>query len=125
MIRHIHSSSALKWSLLIVFCWLTVQLVGYHHRISHSFAQQTHIGEHCQHQSSIQQQPQSAVEYAPEIEHHCSAWDHGVLGFGLALGILAFEILFARFIFKPTLCFKGQFSHFFSSYHSRAPPTTF
>jgi hypothetical protein len=125
MIRHRHSSTAFKWCSIIFLCWMTTQFLGHQHRITHSFSLQNPAWGNSQFNSPNQAQLQSTLGESPEIEHHCSAWDHGALGFGLALGILAFEVLFALFIFKPSLCFKGQFSLFFPSYRSRAPPATY
>jgi hypothetical protein len=120
-----NSNIAFKWLVLFFFCWVVTQFLGYQHRITHSVSQQNHILESSQYHSSTQAQLQHTLGESPEVEHHCSAWDHGALGFGLALGILTFNVLFAVFIFKRSLCFEGQFSLFFSSYLSRAPPTTF
>jgi len=125
MKSHKNLNIALKWLVLFFFCWVVTQFLGYQHRITHSVSQQNHVWESSQYNSPTQTQLQNTIGESPEVEHHCSAWDHGALGFGLALGILALEILLARFIFKPSLCFKGRFSLFFSPYLSRAPPATF
>jgi hypothetical protein len=125
MKSHKNSNIAFKWLVLFFFCWVVTQFLGYQHRITHSVSQQNHVLESSQYHSPTQEQLQLTLGESPEVEHHCGALDHGALGLGLALGLLAFEILLARFIFKPSLCYKGQFSLFFSPYLSRAPPATF
>jgi len=125
MKSHENSNIALKWLVLFFFCWVVTQFLGYQHRITHSVSQQNHVWGSSQYHSSTQAQLQHTLGESPEVEHHCGALDHGALGFGLALELFTFEILLARFIFKPSLCYKGQLSLFFSSYLSRAPPATF
>jgi hypothetical protein len=125
MKSHRHSNTAFKWGLVIFLCWIVTQFLGFQHRITHSFPQQNLVFGNSSYNSPTQEQLQKTLGESPELEHHCSAWDHGALGLGLALGILVFDVLFTVFIFKPSLCFKGQFSPFFSSYRSRAPPVAF
>jgi hypothetical protein len=112
-------------SYLLILSVLVCQFLGFQHGVHHSLIK-TSLSvsdKYFTPQLIDSDNIHPSTSDIPGIEHHCAAWDHATLSFGvLSDSVYLLDNLFS-FVKIPLFGFYFQPARFIQSYLSRAPPS--
>ena len=119
--NYLKSKSLIKWYYILIFSLISVQVLGFQHRVDHFKAnsQPQFLSV-----DPLQTSNLLALESKLQVfeKHNCLSWDSAALSFCFSFDHILFLNLSSHYLPREFLAFHLILANPFKLFHSRAPP---
>ena len=119
--NYLKSKSLIRWCYVLIFCLISVQLLGLQHRIDHFKGT-----SQSQFLSADQLQTSNLIISESKFQgfekHNCMSWDCAALSFCFSIDNVFLLNLSGNYLLREFLTLQKILSNLFILFQSRAPP---